>query len=156
WTKEFPNYLETGKVLLEAHNFFTSQPARKVTVFLIRMVLPDWADKYVVKILRLLREAADKSTKLIIVDNILSYACKETVIPGAELPLPPAPLLPNLGHTNVIAYYTDFTMMTVLNGHERTLLQVQGLMKESGWKLIEVYYGDPFAVGQSKMIGVPI
>ncbi|KAJ7455082.1 S-adenosyl-L-methionine-dependent methyltransferase [Mycena latifolia] len=159
WTKERPNYIESGKVSLEAHDFFAPQPTRKVSVFLAQMILHDWSDEYCLKILRLLHAAADKSTKLLIVDNIVEYACNETStknIPGAEKALPPAPLLPNMGHANTVAYYSDFTMMTLLNGQERTLLQVQGLLKQTGLKLVEVYYGGPFAVGQSKAIAVPL
>lgn len=77
------------------------------------MILHDWSDEYCVKILRRLRGAADESTKLLIIDNIVSYACSETLtkeIPGAERSPPPAPLLPNFGHAGVIAYYTDLTV----------------------------------------------
>ncbi|KAJ7473007.1 S-adenosyl-L-methionine-dependent methyltransferase [Mycena galericulata] len=157
WTEVLPDYYKTGRVLLEAHDFFSPQPARKVSVFLLRMIIHDWSDEYCAKTLRNLRAVADESTKLLIIDNIVSYACSENLskeIPGAERPLPPAPLLPNFGHAGVVAYYIDLAM-SLLNGQERTVLQLQALMKESGWKLVEVYYGDPFAFGQSKAIGVP-
>ncbi|KAJ7183858.1 S-adenosyl-L-methionine-dependent methyltransferase [Mycena filopes] len=158
WAREYPEYLKSGKVILETHDFFTPQPARKVAVFMLRMILHDWSNEYCVKILRRLRDAADASTQLLIVDNIVSYACEETStkdIRGAERPPAPAPLLPNLGQSNVIAYYTDLDMMSLFNGQERTVLQLRELLKESGWKLVEVYYGDPFSVGQSKAIAVP-
>ncbi|KAJ7512285.1 O-methyltransferase-domain-containing protein, partial [Mycena galericulata] len=158
WTEVLPDYYKTGKVLLEAHDFFSPQPARKVSVFLLHRILHDWSDDYCVKILRNLRAAADESTKLLVVDNIVSYACSEHLskeIPGVERPPPPAPLLPNFGHAGVLAYYTDLTMMSLVNGQERTVLQLQALMKESRWKLVEVHYGDPFAGSQSKAIGVP-
>jgi hypothetical protein len=140
------------------------------------MILHDWSDEYCVKILRYLRATADKSTKLLIVENIVSYACTDTLtkdIHGAERPPAPAPLLPNFGHSNTIAYYTDLTvrltssmpsstlifflkMMSLLNGQERTVLQLKALMKQGGWNLVEVYHSNPFAVGQSKAIGIPI
>ncbi|KAJ7888469.1 S-adenosyl-L-methionine-dependent methyltransferase [Mycena leptocephala] len=160
WNNKFPGYIESGKVLLEAHDFFTPQPVRKVSVFLLRLVLHDWPDEYCVKILRALRAAAHESTKLVVFDNILSYACTESGlskdIRGAKRPPAPAPLLPNFGHANTIAYYYDLTMMSLFNSQERTVLQFQQLMDQSGWKLVEVYYGDPFAVGQSKAIAIPV
>ncbi|KAJ6622880.1 S-adenosyl-L-methionine-dependent methyltransferase [Mycena sp. CBHHK59/15] len=158
WTTQLPTHLESGKVRLEAHDFFTPQPARQVSVSLLRMILHDWSDEYCLKILRLLRDAAGESTRLLIVDDIVSYACNDQAtknIPGAERPPAPAPLLPNFGQSSVIAYYTDLSMMALLNGQERAVLQLQELMKASRWKLVEVYYGDPFAVGQSKVIAVP-
>ncbi|KAJ7872023.1 S-adenosyl-L-methionine-dependent methyltransferase [Mycena leptocephala] len=159
WNSQFPSYIESGKVIFEAHDFFTPQPVRKVAVFLLRMILHDWSDEYCVKILRYLRATADKSTKLLIIENIVSYACTDTLtkdIHGAERPPAPAPLLPNFGHSNTIAYYTDLTMMSLLNGQERTVLQLKALMKQGGWNLVEVYHSNPFAVGQSKAIGIPI
>ncbi|KAJ7512284.1 S-adenosyl-L-methionine-dependent methyltransferase [Mycena galericulata] len=158
WTEVLPDYYKAGKVLLEAHDFFAPQPARKVSVFLLRMILHDWSDEYCVKILRNLRAVADESTKLLVVDDIVSYACSEKLskeITGAERALPPAPLLPNFGHAGVVSYYIDLAMMSLVNGQERTVLQLQALMKESGWKLVEVSYGNPFGFGQSKAIGVP-
>ncbi|KAJ7760696.1 S-adenosyl-L-methionine-dependent methyltransferase [Mycena maculata] len=157
WTEKQPDHIKTGKVLFEPHDFFT-QPVRKVSVFLLRMIMHDWSDEYCIKILRTLRAAADDSTKLLIIDNIISYACHESLakeIPGAERQPPPEPLLPNFGQARVVHYCTDLTMMTFSNGQERTLLQLQALMKKSSWKLVEVFYGDPSAVGQSKAIGIP-
>lgn len=62
------------------------------------------------QLLRQLREAATPSTRLVIVDNLMSFACVNEElkkIPGALPPLPPAPLLPNGGHSSTIAYFED-------------------------------------------------
>lgn len=62
------------------------------------------------QLLRKLREAATPNTRLVIVDNLMSFACVNEElkkIPGALPPLPPAPLLPNGGHSSTIAYFED-------------------------------------------------
>ena len=70
----------------------------------------DYPDQDCLQILRNLRVAAKPSTKLVIVDNIMAYACEEPAaneIPGAAITLPSAPLLPNLGEANSAAYLMD-------------------------------------------------
>lgn len=78
---------------------------------MMRVVLHDWSDEYCLKILRHLRAAAGPHTQLIVVDSILSYACADPDnvrdIPGAALPQPPAPLLPNRGAASLMQYLLD-------------------------------------------------
>ena len=74
------------------------------------MVLHDYPDPDCLQILRHLRAAARPSTQLVVIDNIMAYACEEpsaNEIPGAAIPPPPAPLLPNLGEANAAAYLMD-------------------------------------------------
>jgi hypothetical protein len=57
-----------------------------------------------------LRVAAGPKTQLVIVDQLMACACDEPSaceIPGAEVPVPPKPLLPNLGRASSLAYNTD-------------------------------------------------
>lgn len=61
-------------------------------------------------ILRHLRAAAQPSTQLVVVDNIMAHACEEPAaneIPGAAIAPPPKPLLSNLGEANSVAYLVD-------------------------------------------------
>ena len=76
----------------------------------------DWSDEYCLKILRRLREAAKPTTQLMVVDNLISYACTEegaSDIAGAQRPQYPAPLLPNLGHFSSVAYFTDIQVRDI-------------------------------------------
>jgi hypothetical protein len=78
-------------------------------------VLHDWPDAFARKILYHLREAATPSTKLLIADFVLPLACPESMsgleeVEGAQSPLPPAPLLPNLGKASANVYWMDMTV----------------------------------------------
>jgi hypothetical protein len=94
-----------------AHDFFSPQPVHGPAVFMMRCILHDWSDDYCVKILRYLRDAASSKTQLVIVDNIVSYACplpeKTYHIPGIVQNSFPSPLLPNHGVANAFSYFAD-------------------------------------------------
>ncbi|VDB95385.1 unnamed protein product [Peniophora sp. CBMAI 1063] len=158
WQDANPDALKDGRVVLQAHDFFGPQPVKNADFFLIRMILHDYPDQDCLKILRNLRTAAKPSTQLIVVDNIMSYACDEPAaneIPGAAITPPPAPLLPNLGQANSTAYLMDVLMMALTGGTERTLTQVRTLLAEAGWKVTRVHHGAPFVLSHQKVIAVP-
>ncbi|KIP10249.1 hypothetical protein PHLGIDRAFT_85462 [Phlebiopsis gigantea 11061_1 CR5-6] len=159
WEGQMPGVLQSGRVTLQAHDFFTPQPVKDASVFVVRQVLHDWPDKQCLDILRQLRGAATPNTRLIIIDNLMSYACVEEElrnIPGALRDLPPPPLLPNGGHSSTFAYTEDMLMLEMSNGQERTIRQVKELMARSGWKLESVHRSAPSAWSTQKAIGVPV
>ena len=123
-------------------------------------VIHDWSDKYCVKILTRLRAAAGPETQLVVVDGLVSYASAQSTIskeiPGAAVPPPPEPLLPNLGEANIGPYVSDMQMLVTLNGRERTVAEYDDIFEASGWKLTRVSLDKGFQSTHSKIIGVPI
>ena len=134
WKTNMPDALESGRVKIQGQNFFDPQPVRHdddksgdVSVFLLSKVLHDWADEYCLTILKHLRAAAGPKTQLLIDEPMVLLACDEPAaqkIPGAALPVPPQPLLRNLGRAASPACTEDLmvrrhwksqtTMMTFL------------------------------------------
>lgn len=81
----------------------------------MRSVLHDWSDEYATKILRRLRDAADKDTKLITIDRIIPYMCREVGVEGSDLPglvkdQLPEPLPANLGGAYITPYFADLNV----------------------------------------------
>lgn len=105
---------------------FEEQPKRDVGVFLLRNILHDWSDDCSKKLLRGLRSSAQPTTKLIIVDHILPFACKAgsiySDVPGSDTldPNAPEPLLANLGIANLSGYLMDQMVCSA------TLLYIDG------------------------------
>ncbi|CAA7268218.1 unnamed protein product [Cyclocybe aegerita] len=149
WASEFPAAIETGMVQLQAHDFFQPQPIKDASVFLLRFVIHDWADKYAKEIMCLLRASATPRTKLLLLEFVVPYTCnagadgkgKYSYVPGAEDDQPPYPLLPSMGPVSSHVYFADLRMMANCNSPERTIGQWVDLAEGTGWKLESVKKG---------------
>ncbi|EIN06883.1 O-methyltransferase [Punctularia strigosozonata HHB-11173 SS5] len=146
WASNYPEALQSGRVTLQGHSFFDPQPVKDADLFMLRVVIHDWPGAYAVRILKRLREAAAAGkTRLLLVDQVVAYACEDDSelrnIPGAVSPPVPEPLLPNLGKANSPAYLGDFQArcMFAIGGQERTLANHYACAKEAGWKIVHVY-----------------
>ncbi|KLO09940.1 S-adenosyl-L-methionine-dependent methyltransferase [Schizopora paradoxa] len=120
WQEHCPNALEPGRVTFVDHDFFEPQPSilgeGHPTVFLLRMIMHNWADEHAKIILKHIRDAARGTAKLVVVDGLLESACRTG---GESSPTsnevhgrkkgskPPQPLLSNWGAANGMAYKFD-------------------------------------------------
>jgi hypothetical protein len=126
WMEHFKSHVESNMVdfqggdgscemfivltYLPVHDFFTPQPVKNASIFLLRQIIHDWTDEFAVKILAQLRDSAMPEAKLVIVDQIIPYATESDLvnsIPGTARPAPPAPLLRNMGVASAVPYWAD-------------------------------------------------
>ncbi|EKM56173.1 uncharacterized protein PHACADRAFT_122410 [Phanerochaete carnosa HHB-10118-sp] len=117
-------------------------PIKDADVFILRHILHNWSDKYASKILSRLRDAAQPATKLVVMDNIVDYMCRDSgavaEITGAARSQAPEPLLPYADSAAGSIYSLDICMMCCANCQERTLGHFVELLKSTGWKLERV------------------
>lgn len=141
WESEFPEAISSGQVELQVHDFFTAQSIRNASVFLLQFILHDWSTSNAKKILAQLRSAAQPTTRVVIVEQIIPFLSMEPRlpsmdnIPGAELPDLPYPLV--RGAASPI-FSIDLGMLNVCNSMERTLGDWVECVKGTGWEVIEV------------------
>ncbi|KAF8162504.1 S-adenosyl-L-methionine-dependent methyltransferase [Mycena galopus ATCC 62051] len=159
WETEMPGALAAGRISFGEHDFFSPQSVKNADIFLLRLVVHDWSDTYAFKILKHLRDAAQSTTKLIVIENVVPLVCGEDEsfkhIPGAvPTSLPPKPLLPNCGIVNMVPYFVDIQMMALLRGCERTFPHYWDLLKKAGWEIEEVH--TPLGSTVSQIVAKPI
>ncbi|CCM07046.1 uncharacterized protein FIBRA_09366 [Fibroporia radiculosa] len=152
------NWLRDNVVQYAAHDFFEEQSQKNAAVFLLKQILHDWSDSYAIRILRRLADAANTGTKLVLIENIVPYACRGDVvhIPGAENQDAPTPLLPNLGQANALVYDYDLSMYVHFNATERTLGQLVSLLEKGGWKAVRVHSTDHWGGFLQQIISIPM
>ncbi|KAI0644766.1 S-adenosyl-L-methionine-dependent methyltransferase [Trametes meyenii] len=155
WGSKHAELFDSGRVSFHAQNFLEEhQPfelagvgaVSQPDVFLARAVLHNWPDKDALKILSILRRAAGPHTKLLLVDNLLPYACVDekadisSESQGAVRSLVPegSPLLPNLGKASANGFILDITMMGLFDAKERTFREFDALTQQAGWKITGV------------------
>ncbi|KAF8992582.1 S-adenosyl-L-methionine-dependent methyltransferase, partial [Cyathus striatus] len=148
WDLKLPDAIKSGRVELKAHDFFTEQPVKNASVFLLKQIVHDWPNSYAAMILKELRKVAQNDTKLLLIDSIIPFTCKfsptskEHSITGAIPREAPPPLLANYGIANEMGYNGDLTMMLMFNSQERTVTELETLLQSTGWELSKVQRSD--------------
>ncbi|TBU37557.1 O-methyltransferase [Dichomitus squalens] len=164
WGSRHAELFQAGRVSFHGQDFFQPQGLFRVpgigvvhepTVYLLRAVAHNWPDEKVWEILLNLRRAAGPQTKLLIVDNLLPYACVDDESAGGEngrsgdaesdalgtvrsLVPDGSPLLPNLGRASANGYILDITMLGRFDAKERTFREMDVLARSAGWRIVRV------------------
>ncbi|KAF5312796.1 hypothetical protein D9619_003671 [Psilocybe cf. subviscida] len=144
WKEELPEAIDSGRVVLEAHDFFAPQPVANASVFFLKHILHNWPNAYASKILMRLREVAKNDTKLILIESLMPFACHDpsgdngSGVPGAVPKEAPKPLLANYGIANEFVYNADLSMLVLFNSQERTVKHLEGLLQKTGWRMTKV------------------
>ena len=60
-----------GRVSFQAHDFFQEQPVKGADVYLLRLVLHDWSDKYSKMIVKALIPALRRGSKVLVNDRVI-------------------------------------------------------------------------------------
>ncbi|TRM66393.1 S-adenosyl-L-methionine-dependent methyltransferase [Schizophyllum amplum] len=110
---ELKPMFDSGRVSLEAHNFFDNQPVRQsqsVAVFYLRYITHDWPLEENIKILKKLHAAASKDTLLILAEQAFSEV-----------------------------YLMDLTMAVLANGQERTIGEHKEMTEAAGWRIVKIH-----------------
>ncbi|GAA5993219.1 hypothetical protein JCM10908_004514 [Rhodotorula pacifica] len=122
WREQAPEALEDGSAVLQAHDFFLADhPIKDASVFLLRLVIHDWADAEALAILRPLAATATTETRLLLIEQ--AYEALE-----------PDPLV-----LNPTPYFVDLQMLGMLNAQERTEQQYVELAKQAGWTHVKTW-----------------
>jgi hypothetical protein len=77
--RELPSEL-SPRVELEAHDFFTPQSIKHADVYMLRLILHNYPDKYSIKILQNLVPALKNGARILVVEGVMP--------PAKTLPLP--------------------------------------------------------------------
>jgi len=128
WNAQMPAAISSGQVALQGsgiplsntpklslsnpvHDIFTPQPRTEAAVFFLKQILHDWSDEYCVKILTQLSAAATREIILLLLETVIPLASSDPDA-GDGVQDAPAPLLPNYGAVNDLAYSADMVVCT--------------------------------------------
>lgn len=126
----FRDKKSTAKIEFEEADFLKEQPPHRVgraDAYFLRNILHDWPFDSCVQILTHLRNAAKKTTRLLVCEMSLEPPILD----------PNSPILSNGGMASFISYALSLTMLTSFNAEERDKEEFAKIFLASGWVLQE-------------------
>ncbi|KAI9688867.1 MAG: hypothetical protein M1822_001224 [Bathelium mastoideum] len=134
WPKENPHAVEDGRVRFVAHDFFLENPIKDADVYWLRYVVHNWSDEACVRILSGLKKSMGLQSRVLICDQVMN-----TTLGTPELHAAPYPLPANWGYYTRYSHQRDMSMMTNINGIERTPSEFKAIIEEAGLKLHKIW-----------------
>ncbi|EPQ52174.1 S-adenosyl-L-methionine-dependent methyltransferase [Gloeophyllum trabeum ATCC 11539] len=114
WKTNLPEAVSSGRVEFQSYDFFQPNAVNGAAVYFCRQTIHNWPDKEAVQILKQMAEAADESSRIVIIGHVMLPACREQSSSWSFEPAP-EPLLANYGMASRTAYVTDIIMMGTFN-----------------------------------------
>jgi len=111
----FDRYNVAGRATIETGSFFESVPCGG-DLYMLKSVLHNWDDEPALKILSNIRKVMESGARLLIIDSILGGRNE-----------------PSFGKM------TDILMLVAMNGKERTLVEFESLLDQSGFTIQKIH-----------------
>ncbi|OSX68054.1 hypothetical protein POSPLADRAFT_1043216 [Postia placenta MAD-698-R-SB12] len=134
WKQELPEALEAERVKFMRHDFFTQQPVKEADVFILRHILHDWPDDECVTILRHLRDAMRRDSRLLVADKVMQTTAGSPLLKSAPSPLPA-----NYGYAHHMGNILAIGMLALFNGVERTPEEFSALAENAGLRVVKIW-----------------
>ncbi|KAL1962454.1 hypothetical protein VTN77DRAFT_9655 [Rasamsonia byssochlamydoides] len=116
------------------HNFFDQNPVEGADVYWLRYILHDWSDDYCVWILKALQPSMRENSRVLICDQVMN-----TTVGSEGIKPAPEPLPANYGYFTRYSHQRDITMMSVINGIERTPAEFKAIIEQAGLVMSKIY-----------------
>lgn len=130
-----------GRISFQAHNFFQEQPVKGADVYLLRLVLHDWSDKYSKMIIQALIPALKPGAKIVVNDRVIPGHGEAPYL--VEREARSVHLCTHIASKTDEEYHSDYDiyMLAFQNGKERTADDWSTLFKEADprFKITRVY-----------------
>jgi len=139
WIKDAPEALQNKQIEFVPLNFFEGSPVHGQDVYYLRHIIHDWPDAEAVTILRNIRSAMARHSRLLIHDYALTPGSRDLEAKSFGADVAPEPLLPNFGNGSIKMYQQDLNMWVTLNAKERTVDEMIALGTGAGLQLEKVY-----------------
>ncbi|KAH8694169.1 O-methyltransferase-domain-containing protein [Talaromyces proteolyticus] len=101
------------RITFQSHDFFKEQPIKGADIYLLRMILHDWSDKYAIKIIQALVPALKPGAKVVINDRVIPAWHQAHYLVERE------------------ARDSDMYMLAFQNARERTAQEWSALLKRA-------------------------
>jgi len=151
---EVPQQYADGRIIIEAHDFFSPQPQTgDDKVYAFRWIIHDWPDEKAIEILRSVAQAASPQARVLIIDAIIDPGAVKSTGETVEQSLatldnaatyrriPPPPFLPsNFGDAARYVNGLSVHMTAILNGGERTMTELKAILHTAGLEILKVYH----------------
>jgi len=142
--KKNPQAIQSGKVVFQPNDFFTGQPVKGASIYILSNILHDWPDKEAVQILNHIVAAMAPTSRLLVIEIVTMPAISQSrspppLVDEKDLDGAPWPLLKDYGSVNRFAHHQGLEIINLLNGLDRTLGEYIALFDRVELELVRVH-----------------